>query len=69
MSATEKQDTIKGPLAWMARNPVAANLLMIVLLFGGLMMSTRITQEVFPEFELDLVLINVPYPRSESSRS
>jgi multidrug efflux pump subunit AcrB len=52
----------KGPLAWMAQNIVAANLIMLLLLIGGAMMLPNIKQEVFPEFELDLVVVNVPYP-------
>lgn len=51
-----------GPLAWMAHNPVASNLLMAVLLLGGYLTLPNVKQEVFPEFELDLVLVNVPYP-------
>ncbi|MEE8410735.1 MAG: efflux RND transporter permease subunit [Myxococcota bacterium] len=52
----------RGPIPWMARNPVAANLLMICLIAGGLFMAWRIKQEVFPAFDLDLVLVNVVYP-------
>lgn len=52
----------RGALAWMARNSVAANVLMLLLIAGGLLMVPRIKQEVFPEFELDMVVINVPYP-------
>ena len=55
-------DTSKGPIAWMARNSVAANLLMVFLLAAGLLMAFSIKQEVFPEFELDTVSISVPYP-------
>ena len=29
-----------GSVAWMARNPVAANVLMFILLIGGALMST-----------------------------
>ena len=39
-----------GPIAWMARNPVAANLLMIIILVAGMLGMTQIKQEVFPEF-------------------
>jgi multidrug efflux pump subunit AcrB len=46
----------------MARNSVAANLLMIFLLVAGFVMSTQIKQEVFPEFDLDLVTVSVAYP-------
>lgn len=56
-----------GPLAWMAKNSVAANLLMAVLLVGGMMTLSRIRQEVFPEFELDLIMVNVPYPGASPS--
>jgi len=52
----------RGPIAWMARNPVAANLAMLVLILGGLLMLFRIKQEVFPEFSLDMVQVSVAYP-------
>jgi multidrug efflux pump subunit AcrB len=52
----------KGPIAWMAGNSVAANLIMIVLLLGGFLMAAQIKQEVFPEFSLDRVNISVSYP-------
>ncbi len=55
-------ETRTGPIAWMARNPVAANLLMIVILVGGLVGALQVKQEVFPEFDLDVVAISVPYP-------
>lgn len=54
----------KGPIAWMAINVVPANLLMIFLLLGGFLMLLNIKQEVFPEFELDIVNISVSYPGS-----
>jgi multidrug efflux pump subunit AcrB len=52
----------KGPIAWMAGHSVTANLLMLVLLVGGFFLGYRIKKEVFPDFELDLVQITVPYP-------
>ncbi|MFO7752635.1 MAG: efflux RND transporter permease subunit [Desulfobacteraceae bacterium] len=52
----------KGPLAWMAGNSVAANLLMLILLAGGLISALNIKQEVFPEFSTDTVSISVSYP-------
>jgi multidrug efflux pump subunit AcrB len=51
-----------GAIAWMASNHVTANIMMLVFLIGGLFMTTRIKQEVFPEFSLDLVTITVAYP-------
>ncbi|HOO47081.1 MAG TPA: efflux RND transporter permease subunit, partial [Deltaproteobacteria bacterium] len=57
------KDEYKGPIAWMAENHVAANLLMFIFLIGGMIMiSTSIKQEVFPDFEIDMVTITVPYP-------
>lgn len=55
-------DTQKGILAWFARNSVAANLLMWVLLIGGLFSTVLINKEVFPSFELNLLNISVAYP-------
>ena len=46
----------------MAGHSVTANLLMLVLLVGGFFFGFRIKKEVFPDFELDLVQITVPYP-------
>jgi multidrug efflux pump subunit AcrB len=46
----------------MAHNSVAANLLMLVLIVGGLLLLPRIKQEVFPEFDLDTVVVSVIYP-------
>jgi len=46
----------------MAGNSVAANLLMLALLIGGFFWGTQIKQEIFPEFNLDLVIVSVIYP-------
>lgn len=50
-----------GPIAWMARNRVAANLLMAFLLIGGVLLGARVRQEVMPEFNLDVVSVSVLY--------
>jgi len=47
---------------WMAKNHVAANLLMLVFLIGGFISLQNIKQEVFPEIALDVVTISVAYP-------
>lgn len=54
--------TEKGPIAWMAKNHVAANLLMLIFLIGGAFMMNFVRQEVFPEVELDIIQVAVPYP-------
>jgi multidrug efflux pump subunit AcrB len=53
---------MKGAVRWMAHNHVAANLLMIVLIAGGLIRGLKIKQEVFPEIILDKVQVSVAYP-------
>jgi multidrug efflux pump subunit AcrB len=54
--------TDRSFLARMARNPVAANVILALLLGGGLIMLPLVRQEVIPEFDLDLVLVQVTYP-------
>jgi multidrug efflux pump subunit AcrB len=51
-----------GPIAWMAGHSVAANLLMVVFLVGGLIFAGQIKKEVFPDFELDYVTVSIAYP-------
>lgn len=51
-----------GAIAWMASNPVSANLIMLLCLVGGLIMASQIKQEVFPEFESEIVTVSVAYP-------
>jgi len=46
----------------MARNTVAANLLMFAIFAGGTLGLLTIKQEVFPEFTLDFVNVTVAYP-------
>jgi len=53
---------MKGPIAWMAKNSVAANLLMLIIMLGGLVKACQTKQEVFPAFDLDLVRVTVAYP-------
>jgi multidrug efflux pump subunit AcrB len=50
-----------GSIGWFARNRVAANLLMALIIVGGVVSITTVRQEVFPEFSLDLITISVPY--------
>ena len=53
---------MKGAVKWMATNHVAANLLMLVLIIGGIIMAPSIKQEIFPEVSLDRVSVSVAYP-------
>ncbi|MBM9512206.1 efflux RND transporter permease subunit [Desulfogranum marinum] len=56
-----KSTSSQGPIAWMVNNGVTSNLLMILLIIGGLLVSFNIKKEVFPDFELDNVAISVAY--------
>lgn len=51
-----------GPIMWMAAHPVAANLLMIILIVGGILLLSMSKKEVFPEFSLDVVTTTMTYP-------
>ncbi|WP_434355588.1 efflux RND transporter permease subunit [Parasalinivibrio latis] len=55
-------NTSSGIISWFARNPVAANLLMIILLVGGTFSALLINKEVFPRFELNRIQVSVAYP-------
>ncbi|HUV12524.1 MAG TPA: efflux RND transporter permease subunit, partial [Acidobacteriota bacterium] len=48
-------------IEWFAKNHVAANLLMVILMAGGLIMLPAIKQEVFPEFSTDMITVSVLY--------
>lgn len=47
---------------WFADNPIAANLLMMILLIGGLTGLGSLDKEMFPPFTQDVVRISVSYP-------
>ncbi len=64
MKRLRKESWQRGPLAWMVYNRITPNLLMFVLLAGGLLVSGQIKKEVFPDFELDRISIRVAYPGS-----
>ncbi len=53
---------MQGMIAWFARNGVAANLLMVLIIFTGLWaLLEKIPLEVFPSFERDSVNISMIY--------
>lgn len=56
-----KIDTHTGIIAWFARNNVAANLLMVILIVGGLYGANAIQKKLFPNLELNIVSVRVPY--------
>lgn len=46
----------------MAKNSIAVNLLMIILIGGGIWTLTYVQKEVFPQYQLDMVEVTVVYP-------
>ena len=48
-------------ITWFIHNPVASNLLMMILLISGLLALPNIHQEEFPNIEIDAVQVKVPY--------
>ena len=48
-------------IRWFAHNPVAANLLMVLLLLGGAFGALSTNQEEFPNFDIKAVSVTVPY--------
>ena len=49
-------------IRWFTNNGVAANLLAAILIVAGLFTASSIKLELFPELDLDIISINVPYP-------
>ncbi len=53
---------MNGAIRWMTQNHVAANLLMLAFVVGGLIIGLSVKQEVFPEVALDKIQVAVSYP-------
>lgn len=51
-------------VTWFSRNPVAANLLMVLMLAAGMAGWFRMRKEIFPETALGMVSIVVPFPNA-----
>ncbi len=49
-------------IAWWARNPVAANLLMVGIIITGVLSFLRMEREVFPTFRVNWVEVTVTWP-------
>ena len=52
---------------YFAGNPVAANVLMFVMLIGGFVSASSITSQTFPTLDLGQINITVPYPGATPS--
>ena len=54
-------DNQRSLVAYFAHNPVAANVLMLLLLGGGLFVANRATVERFPAYDPHTIVVSVPY--------
>lgn len=54
-------DTKNGVIAWFTRNSVAANLLMYIIIIGGVFGVYSVQKQVFPQFVIKAISIQVPY--------
>ena len=52
---------MKGVISWFVHNPVAANLLMLILIVGGLLTLPTLHREEFPNVDVDMIQVKVPY--------
>lgn len=59
----------KGIIAWFASNSVAANLLMMAIIFLGLMSFNQLRKEAFPPWPTDTLSISVSYDSGDASLS
>jgi len=55
-------DTHKGIIAWFARNGVAANLLLCIIVITGLASAFSMRAQVNPDFDFGMVSVDVMYP-------
>ena len=62
MASPDQISPRSGPIAWMTHHTVAANLVMLIFILGGLLVSTNVKQEVFPQFKVDIIRVTVVYP-------
>ena len=53
---------MNASIRWFVNNPVAANLLMIIILVGGFFGAYGIGKEVFPSISFNYITVNMPYP-------
>lgn len=51
-----------GIIAWFTYNPVASNLLMLIIITVGLGSAFNIQRAMFPALDINLIIINVAYP-------
>ena len=62
-------DASSGIIAWFARNSVAANLLMIMVILLGVFSLSSLRREAFPSIEPDTISISISYDSGSAKQS
>ena len=57
-----ERSPLKSLPAWFAANPIAANLLMLLIMSGGLLGLVDVDKEVFPRFSPHQIVVDTQYP-------
>ena len=52
---------MSGPIHWFVHNPIAANLLMVFLIVGGVLALPALDKQFFPDFEVNKVAVSMAY--------
>ncbi len=58
----EKRGARRGLLEIFAAHPVAANLLMLVMIISGFLALGRLNTQFFPTFNVEVVTVRIPWP-------
>lgn len=57
----------RGPVAFFSHNPIAGNLLMVLLIVGGIYTALRLDVETLPDLDTRTINISVPYLGSSAA--
>ena len=53
---------MRSVIRWAVSNSPAMNIIMAAVLLVGAFCARSLRRETFPEFDLDMIMITVPYP-------
>ncbi|MDR0522234.1 MAG: efflux RND transporter permease subunit [Planctomycetaceae bacterium] len=53
---------LRSLIRWVVANSPAMNILLIAVLAGGIYCAATLRRETFPEFDMEMITVSVPYP-------
>ena len=53
---------MRAMIRWATQNPQAMNTMMLVVMVMGVFSFGNMRRESFPEFDLEIIVVSVPYP-------